>query len=463
MVGPAAAFARSATASLADAAAEREAGHDKSPMLRRILGIFAINVIVFCVLAELLALFLFYNDTGRLFYTYRKPYEPIAETQRGRLTGDGLHPYFGPTHRQGYPFDIPENLRADQSAPARVNTNNFGFASAHDYPFVTTRPNQFVIGIFGGSVGAWFCQVGIHQLLADLRANRFFKDREIVPVCVSHEGYKQPQQLLVLSYFLSIGQSFDLVVNIDGFNEVALSGLNNERGLDISMPSAMHLDPLVNLVDQSTLTPEKLQSLAAIGEYKARINHLVSRLGQNRSAAINFALERLHRSATVSYQAELARFGSLPSSPSESSLILATPSVAARDDSRLFTDAARAWAEASTMMHTLLAARGVPYVHVLQPNQYFTTRTFGAEEARVARSDASPFKQSVEKGYPALVAEAAARALATKINFLDASGVFDREPSAVYIDDCCHYTLRGNQVLADAIARRILSSAGPWN
>jgi len=88
-------------------------------MLRRILGVVLVNLIVFCVLAELLALFVFYNDTGRLFYTYQKPYEPIAETQQGRLTGDGLHPYFGPTHRQGYPFDIPESLRENASSSPR--------------------------------------------------------------------------------------------------------------------------------------------------------------------------------------------------------------------------------------------------------------------------------------------------------------------------------------------------------
>jgi hypothetical protein len=429
-------------------------------MLRRTLGVVLINVIVFCVLAELLALFLFYNDTGRLFYTYQKPYEPIGETQQGRLTGDGLHPYFGPTHRQGYPFDIPEPLRENASSPARVPTNNFGFASTHNYPFMKTSPNQFVIGMFGGSVGAWFCQVGAHRLVEDLKANAFFKAREIVPLCLSHEGYKQPQQLLVLSYFLSIGQTFDLVLNIDGFNEVTLSSFNNQRGLDISMPSAMHLDPLVNLVNQVTLTPEKLQSLAAISQYKARINYLVGRLQRNRIAAINFGLERLHRSATASYQAEVARFAALPSNPSDASLILATPSVTQRDDAKAVADAAKNWSEASTLMQTMLSARGIPYFHVLQPNQYFTTRSFSAAEAKVARSDASPFKQGAAKGYPLLVRES--EGLKSRVNFLNATGIFDRESAAVYMDDCCHYTLRGNQILAEAIAQQILSARGPW-
>ena len=100
-------------------------------MLRRALWVIVVNVVVFCVLAESVALFIFYNQTGRLFYAYQKPYEPITETAQGRLTGDGLHPYFGPTHRQGYPFDIPEPLR-EKGAPASVATNNFGFASPHN-------------------------------------------------------------------------------------------------------------------------------------------------------------------------------------------------------------------------------------------------------------------------------------------------------------------------------------------
>ena len=75
------------------------------------------------------------------------------------------------------------------------------------------------------------------RLAAALAAAPAFRGRDIVPLCFSHEGYKQPQQLLILSYFLSIGQAFDVVVNIDGFNEVAISPLNDARGLDISMPS----------------------------------------------------------------------------------------------------------------------------------------------------------------------------------------------------------------------------------
>ena len=46
--------------------------------------------------------------------------------------------------------------------------------------------------------------------------------------------------------------------------------------------------------------------------------------------------------------------------------------------------------------------------------------------------------------------------------FFNAVGIFDRETSPVYIDDCCHYTLAGNQRLADFVSASILGAAGPW-
>ena len=112
------------------------------------------------------------------------------------------------------------------------------------------------------------------------------------------------------------------------------------------------------------------------------------------------------------------------------------------------------------MMHAMLDERGVPYFHFLQPNQYFTTRTFDEAERRIALNVASPFKKGAEQGYPALIS--ASGALTAGERFFNAVGIFDRETSPVYIDDCCHYTLVGNHRLADFVAASILGTAGPW-
>jgi len=106
-------------------------------------------------------------------------------------------------------------------------------------------------------------------------------------------------------------------------------------------------------------------------------------------------------------------------------------------------------------------ARGGAYFHVLQPNQYFTTRRFGSAEAAIAINNASPYKTSIEEGYPALMA-AAPTLTDAGVAFVDATSVFDRLDAAVYMDDCCHYTLEGNRALADLIAASILATPGPW-
>ncbi|MBI3049590.1 MAG: hypothetical protein HYY76_14900 [Acidobacteria bacterium] len=421
------------------------------------------SVVVFTLCAELLALAVYYVETGALFYTRRRTYQALLPTPEDRLVvGEAVHPYFGVTHRPGTPFDIPASLRANSTVPARLRTNNFGFVSPHDYPFTRTAERQFVVGLFGGSVGLWFCQVGAPRMVEHLARHPFFRTRDIVPLCFSHEGYKQPQQALVLAYFLSRGQRFDLVVNLDGFNDVALGAFNHERGYDASMPSVQHLDPLVNLVNQSALTPQKLESLAAIFRDRRRLAALTDRIAANRIASVDFALDRYYRRVLDRYTRELGRFATLPSNPPENPLIQATPPVRPKDRAALFAEIADIWAQSSRLMHEMLDARGAVYVHVLQPNQYYTSRRFSKAEAATALSDASPYKPSVEQGYPLLAAAGASQLRARNVRFFDATRVLDGEPAPVYMDNCCHYTLTGNYLLAEFIAASILNGPGPW-
>lgn len=424
--------------------------------LRRLAALLVVNLIVLAVAAEVLSLAVYYYQHGWLFYLdpYRTPRAAVPDMAAARLTNEGLHPYFGQSHRPGVPFDIPESLRRGP-AQRRV-TNNFGFVAPHDYPYRKTSARQAVVGIFGGSVGAWFCQLGTDRLLARLRADARFRDRELVPLCFAHEGYKQPQQLLVLSYFLSVGQVFDLVVNIDGFNEVALGRVNAERGLEPTMPSAMHLDPLMALVNQGAMTPARLETLAAIADDRATLTALGARLRTTRSAALFVGLDQYAAIVEARYRRARVRFDQLPSPGAGDSLILVTPKGSTPQGEPEVDAMARNWAESSQLMQHLLSARGVPYVHVLQPNQYFGTRAFSPEERRVAFNEGSPFKPGVIAGYPALLRQVAASGLASKERFIDATGAFDHLTTPMYMDDCCHFTLAGNERMADVVAEAVL-------
>ena len=412
-----------------------------------------VSAVVFCLAAELLALGIFYYEHGWLFYLdpYRPTIAAIQEEASGdALTAVGLHPYFGPTHRPGIPFDLPPELRTGEADDV-VATNNFGFPSRVDYPFSKTSDRQLVIGIFGGSVGAYFCRLGAARLEEGLRRSGVFNNREPVTLCFSHEGYKQPQQLLVLSYFLSIGQLFDVVINIDGFNEVALGRINDRYGWDVSMPSHDHLDALINVVNQGTLTPAKLESLARIVRDRQQLNDIAARSNRTRLASMEFVLRHYYGFLRRRYEQERVRFSELPSNPPANSPIHVTPSVRPRAGSTLYEDIAANWRNASVLMQQLLAARNISYVHVLQPNQYYSTRAFTPTEKAIAFNDGSPFKEGAANGYPLLEK-------ALEPGALNAVHLFDSAREPVYVDNCCHYTSAGNRLLADFIARAVVAS-----
>jgi hypothetical protein len=180
-------------------------------------------------------------------------------------------------------------------------------------------------------------------------------------------------------------------------------------------------------------------------------------------AVVYVVLERYYRVVEARYQTEQARFAALPAASPGSSALHITPPLADEPPARFFEDVARMWVRTSALMQDALARQGATYVHVLQPNQYATSRRFSEAEAKLALNPASPFKPGAEQGYPALVAAVTALPqTADRPHIFDATGVFDTEPSPVYVDDCCHYTRKGNELLADFVARAVLSVRPDW-
>jgi len=107
----------------------------------------------------------------------------------------------------------------------------------------------------------------------------------------------------------------------------------------------------------------------------------------------------------------------------------------------------------------VLPAGGGVYVHVLQPNQYFSKRRFSEAERALALRDDHPYRPGVEAGYPALVGRFADLRDAG-VGFYSGLELLDHEPGLVYSDDCCHYNARGNDMLVDFIAAAILERLG---
>jgi hypothetical protein len=83
-------------------------------------------------------------------------------------------------------------------------------------------------------------------------------------------GYKQPQQLMLLSHLLALGERFDAVVELDGFNEIVLPIVENvPKDVAADFPRSWYFFtesslpiPVVELLGERRLLLEKRARLA---------------------------------------------------------------------------------------------------------------------------------------------------------------------------------------------------------
>ena len=81
----------------------------------------------------------------------------------------------------------------------------------------------------------------------------------------------------------------------------------------------------------------------------------------------------------------------------------------------------------------------------------------GDEERRVAIDLKHPYLRGIIKGYPELLA-LAGDLRAAGVNFTDLTLLFADVEEPLYIDDCCHFNEKGNEIMGRRIASRILES-----
>lgn len=418
-----------------------------------------VNLVMLAVFLELGSLAFYFIRNNQFFYTRERPQTSQdlglnLEGMRMELSVvERLHPFFGYVQKPGPDF-----------RPGFMY-NNYGFISPYDYPFVKTNENQYIVGVFGGSVASNYSIFEIQNKILETKLKQIpeLKDKEIIILSFATGGYKQPQQLLILNYMLSVGQVFDMVINIDGFNEIALSNVNNDRKLDLMMPSAAHIEPLTSLANNN-LSTKALETLLKIKETKPRINDAIATLKDCNLASCH-TLNSLHvRRLIQDYRRDVKRFQRYQQNPDEEgegSVFLFYQQESPLPEPEALQKIINNWVKTSTLMSQILSAQNIPYFHVIQPNQYYPTdRVYSEEEREVAFSDDSPYGDAIEVGYPILL---------NRIPELQAAGVtvfngvkaLDRSPEIMYIDDCCHYTPAGERLLSSYIAESIVNTLNP--
>jgi hypothetical protein len=323
-------------------------------------------------------------------------------------------------------------------------------------PITAKSDDKLIVVIMGGSFAVGV-STNAHVIVQKLKQIPQFRDKEIVIHTVALGGFKQPQQLMALNYFLALGAHFDIIINIDGFNEIALPGLENvSKGVSPYYPRLWYNRVKGGRDEVMLLLLGKL-ALIRSDQAKAarRLSNSVWRYSVIANLIWAYRNKRYERKILgneeyfIHYRAELSR----------TLFYVATgPEYHYQDSDTLHRDLARVWSKSSLQMNYVSQSIGAKYFHFLQPNQYVPgSKPMGDEETAVARLDDHPYRRSVEQGYPKLQAEGE-WLLDNGVAFYDLTLIFKDHNEPLYRDACCHVTARGYEIvnarIADAMGNR---------
>lgn len=415
---------------------------------RRLLFNFGLLTAVYAVL-ELVSLAVIFWQFGGLsgitqMLAAASRADPLGAVE---LAGDEIvHPY------QGYVL----RPSGEKGAKPGERVSDFGFIDDRP-PLHRRAPDQVLIGILGGSVAEQFGQGGADTLRAELQADPKFAGRRIIFVPLALRGYKQPQQLLTLAYLLSLGAEFDYIINLDGFNEVALPVAENAPAhVFAAFPRNWHLRV------SEAHNPAVLRLIGRITHYR----------GLMQRGALTALRSPWHYSATAlvlwkAYDDVLQRAvfrdraALNQQSPAAVDLAATGPRQEFGSSAELLEHCVAVWKRSSLELDALCRFHGIAYYHFLQPNQYLPgSKPMGNAERNAAYQADHPYRPGAEQGYPLLRREGA-DLQHEGVRFHDLTQLFADHAAPVYSDSCCHFNESGNILLAKEIARILRENAEP--
>jgi hypothetical protein len=360
----------------------------------------------------------------------------------GLLEEEAIHPFVGYA-----------TVPSAQALAGPLSLDSLGFPVGG--PLVRERrPDTVVMGVFGGSVATYFAQgIGPERVFEGLQSLPRFAGRRLVVVGGAHAAYKQPQSLLALAYLQALGLELDLVILLDGFNEVVGAPFELlPAGVFPFYP--WKWKQRIASLETDTAMRARIGEIAFLSEERMRWARrlLHSPLRRSRTAELCWALF----DAFLESRVEAARLALHTERSSGAAEYAATgPPWPVGSGPALYSELAALWMESSLEMRALAESDGALFFHFLQPNQHVPdSKPMGAEERARALRGGEAFAPFAAAGYP-ILRERGDALRARGVRFHDLSAVYADTQEPVYVDNIGHVGRRGNEILADAIAAAI--------
>ena len=302
-----------------------------------------------------------------------------------------------------------------------------------------------LIGLFGGSVAEAVTPYFQRAL------SRYFADKGLTrrPVVagLGYQGTQQPQQVMTAANILLLGGHFDIIVNLDGYNEITHPVEEYQRGVYPFFPRTW--DFLVDLTAEGELLAGRMGLLRQEQAELARS----AAVHPLRHTAV-YGIVRRYRWESVGL--EIVRLNNqLAASQSDYSLTRHGPKGWFAQEGELYPSSAEVWQRSSLLLAELAATAGVEYYHFLQPNQYVPGgKPLTAAELACCYNSGG-YRERVYRGGYSDMARLGERLRRRSVNYFDLTMIFKDNRETLYRDDCCHLNERGNELLAAALVERL--------
>ena len=349
-----------------------------------------------------------------------------------------IHPFFGYVHNETFP-----------------QSNNFGFSTPYDF---VVRPDGYhiknaekkekpplTVGIFGGSYAAY---IGYDPKPLEEMLQKSFPDRQPYVVAMAVGGHALPQTGYIYQYFRSM---FDVVIFIDGLNELWNPWENNNSGLPPEYAKAAHFQYKLSLAE---MTPERFLLTNQIIELK-----------QKRIALAERSLKQPARQLVLTHKLWEGMDSRMTqqSYDAEKSLkdTYLTKDRFVRwgvDDS--FEFSATQWGQWHRILQAVCDQNDATFLHYLQPNPHVpdSKRVVTPEEEHAVNTTFD-IETYVVEGYPYLRQEMAE---------LEAEGAKIHDLCKIYYDeegdiwfDAAHPVQRGQILVQERLAADIATALEP--
>lgn len=366
-----------------------------------------------------------------------------------------LHPYAGYTVEGKR---VKEGC--DLSSPSVKYSCYERILLADDKPFPKRGANTLNVALLGGSVAVGTITgteyAAYETLLGQLPE---YQGRKVNLHLLAAGGYRLPQSLMMLNYYISLGAEYDLVIALDGFNEIAIamSEYHNKK-LHPSFPRGWQYR-IAGRVN-SELIKAQAQKLVFQDKHKSRATIMSNPWFRN-SPLSNFVWKLFQRDYNVKLSENniaLEQAQQTQDIPREFQYESLGPEYDFKDWDQLFDYSAQIWANSTLLSHAATVANGGRFFQFIQPNQYIegAKPLMSENERRIAfvEKEQSGYGYWYKRGYPFLL-EHQKSLKANGVHTTDLTFMFEKVADELYIDNCCHLNPKGSYKIIQRIVETI--------